>query len=274
MKRTFFAIILSAAISGAAFAQSAVSTVVLNQNQQQNNKAPHKPSHSGGGGKHKDDHKPEQSQRQQHQQQQGQAQSQVATGGNAQQSQSATANNAGNVQSSDTSVNTTYKQVRQAPMAYAPDAYPSAPCRVSGSAGVSSPVGGVSLGGSKMDNECDKRETARAFALLGNQEAAAKILCETKAAKAAHLTMDDCLKMAPVQIKDEAQVESKPLPPVPLIFSPLILTPAPVTQLVPPIPPEPPTNLIAKKTEMHPKVVHHTVLKKKSQTTCPQVAAK
>jgi hypothetical protein len=95
------------------------------------------------------------------------------------QSQTASADNAGNSQS------ITHNQVRQAPMAYAPDAYPSAPCRVSGSAGASGAIGGISLGGSKMDAECDRRETARSFALLGQYEAALKILCMTKAAQEA-----------------------------------------------------------------------------------------
>jgi hypothetical protein len=92
--------------------------------------------------------------------------------------------------------NQVYQQVRQAPSAYAPDSLPSAPCRVSGSAGASSPFGGVSLGGSKLDKECDRRETARAFALLGNKLAAAKILCNTKAAKEAQLTWDECQNYA------------------------------------------------------------------------------
>jgi hypothetical protein len=88
--------------------------------------------------------------------------------------------------------NQVYQQVRQAPAAYAPDALPSAPCRVSGSAGASSPFGGVSIGGSKLDTECDRRETARAFALLGNKLAAARILCNSKAAKEAQLTFQEC----------------------------------------------------------------------------------
>lgn len=89
-----------------------------------------------------------------------------------------------------------YQQVRQAPSAYAPDALPSAPCRVSGSIGASSPFGGLSAGGSKLDAECDRRETARAFALLGNKMAAARILCNTKAAKEAQLTYQECANYA------------------------------------------------------------------------------
>jgi hypothetical protein len=60
--------------------------------------------------------------------------------------------------------------------------------------------GGISFGGSRTDKGCDSRATAQQFALLlGNRLAAAKILCTTKAAKRAHLTMEDCLAIpAPV----------------------------------------------------------------------------
>jgi hypothetical protein len=99
----------------------------------------------------------------------------VAEGG------SATASNGGQQNSQSTSyVN---EQVHQAPTVIAPDAYPSAPCRVSTSIGGSAPLGGLSFGSSKLDDQCDKRETARSFALIGDKEAARQILCTTKAAK-------------------------------------------------------------------------------------------
>lgn len=116
-----------------------------------------------------------------------------ATGGSA---QGGSVGNTGAAAQSGVTNNNNYQQVRQAPSAYAPDALPSAPCRVSGSIGASSPVGGLSLGGSKLDTECDARETARAFALLGNKLAAARILCDTKAAKKAQLTYQECANYA------------------------------------------------------------------------------
>ena len=115
----------------------------------------------------------------------------------------ATSGNATNGGQSN-SQTTVYKQVRQAPFAYSPDAIPSAPCRVGGSAGVSGPVGGISLGGSKLDTECDLRESARAFSLIGNRGAAAKILCQTKAAKKAHLTEADCQTLEVAQAEPPA----------------------------------------------------------------------
>ena len=105
------------------------------------------------------------------------------------QGQSQSADNAGNAQSTTFNQN----QVRQAPMAYAPDAFPSAPCRVAGSAGLSAPIGGISLGGSKLDKDCSRRETARSFMNLGLPDAACKILLSTKDAKEAGLTQADCV---------------------------------------------------------------------------------
>src|ERR1022692_2580288 len=46
------------------------------------------------------------------------------------------------------------QEIRQTPPAFAPDAYPTAPCRVAGSAGGSSPYFGLSIGGSKLDKDC------------------------------------------------------------------------------------------------------------------------
>jgi hypothetical protein len=68
---------------------------------------------------------------------------------------------------------------------------------VSSSGGASAPFGGISFGGSTLDKQCDMRETARAFALLGSRYAAAKILCNTDAAKKAHLSIEECLTSVP-----------------------------------------------------------------------------
>jgi hypothetical protein len=122
------------------------------------------------------------------------------------QQQSQSANNDGNKQATTINQN----QVRQAPTAYAPDAFPSAPCRVSGSAGVSAPIGGISFGGSKLDTECDKRETARAFALIGQTDSACQILLTTRAAKAAGIT--SCVRPEPVVVAAPVVSEVPPTP--------------------------------------------------------------
>ncbi|MBZ5695975.1 MAG: hypothetical protein LAN36_11530 [Acidobacteriia bacterium] len=123
-------------------------------------------------------------------QSQDQKQSQTATGGNATANGgSATATNGG--QSNSQTSTYVSNQVRQAPPAFAPEAIPTSPCRIAGSIGASSPVGGISLGGSKIDNECDKRQTAQALANIGATQAACKVLLNTKAAKEAHVTECD-----------------------------------------------------------------------------------
>lgn len=163
-------------------------------------------------------------------QQQGQQQQQTQ---NNNQNQSVNASNGGQQNSQSTNYSTSYQQVRQAPMAYAPDAAPSAPCRVAGSAGVSAPIGGVSFGGSKMDDECDLRESARAFALLSNRIAAAKILCQTKAAKKAHLTEADCLTLeAPEQPAPQPAPVSIILPNSPAAPPVAAVTPADYNQTI------------------------------------------
>jgi hypothetical protein len=111
------------------------------------------------------------------------------------QSQTATGGQATSSSTGQASAQTEIRIPRQAPAAVAPDAFPSAPCRVGFGGAASAPIGGLSIGGSKLDEECDKRETARAFAHLGFKEAALKILCTTKAAKKA--LGEGCYKLKP-----------------------------------------------------------------------------
>lgn len=125
---------------------------------------------------------------------------------NQNQTQSATASNGdqSNAQQTTVSNNTNYNQVRQVASAIAPDAFPTAPCTKSFGGGIQTGIFGASGGGGKIDRGCDDRETARSFALMGNRVAAAKILCQTPAAKRAKLTLEECSTFvqppAPVQI--------------------------------------------------------------------------
>jgi len=132
--------------------------------------------------------------------------------------------------SSGNTVNSTYTEQRQTPMAYAPDALPTAPCFKTYSAGASSPFFGAALGGGRIDKGCDARETARSFALLHNFTAAAKILCSTDAAKRAKLTLDDCLALVPEVTPVAAPVPTRSEPAVVVIP---LTTPAPVAAPVP-----------------------------------------
>jgi hypothetical protein len=124
----------------------------------------------------------------------------------------------------------TYREVRQVPTAYAPDALPTAPCFKPITGGGSSPFFGVSFGTGKIDKGCDDRETARIFAQgMHNYTAAAKILCSTDAAKRAHLTMEDCM--------DNEETVAAPAPP-PVVVN----VPAPAPPAVAPIPASSPTS--------------------------------
>jgi hypothetical protein len=112
-------------------------------------------------------------------------------------------------------------------MAYAPDAaFTTSPCVKGFSGGVSLPGGAGSFGASKTDKGCDSRQTAVVFHGLGNDLAAAKILCSTDAAKRAQLTLADCQSiMAPPQPQIVVREAPQALPtPVPQI----IIMPAPL----------------------------------------------
>jgi hypothetical protein len=92
-----------------------------------------------------------------------------------------------------------------------------------------------------MDNECDLRETARAFSLIGNRVAAAKILCQTKAAKKAHLSETDCQALetaqseppapSPVQIVMPSNQPAPPIAALPAVSAPTA-APVPASNIV------------------------------------------
>ncbi len=174
-------------------------------------------------------------------QNQKQTQSQIANGG--------TASNGpqSNVQE------TVNNQIRQAPMAYAPESIPTAPCRVAGSAGVSAPVGGISLGGSKADKECELRATAAMFAALHQPKAALEVACQSKYAKA----VKNCTSLL---------VEAEPSTPVVVpapapVVVPITVAPAPVEVLQPVVVTEKPQVITVtprKKKAAKPCISHNT----------------
>jgi hypothetical protein len=92
-------------------------------------------------------------------------------------------------------------------------------------------MGSLSLGISKIDKGCDSRQTAVIFHGIGNDFAAAKILCSTDAAKRAHLTLEECQLIVS--------------PPVPVVVQQPV--PAPVQQPIiiqlPPAPVVPPVAI-------------------------------
>lgn len=67
--------------------------------------------------------------------------------------------------------------------AYAPPSFPTAPCRIALSAGLSLMNVGGSFGGSTLDTQCDLRASAQAFAAVGDIESAEYLLCSLEASK-------------------------------------------------------------------------------------------
>lgn len=76
-------------------------------------------------------------------------------------------------------------EVENVPDVVAPSAYPTAPCRIAVSAGGSGIGFGVSVGGSVLDEDCNRRELSRSFQNLGEGEAALAILCSHEGAEVA-----------------------------------------------------------------------------------------
>lgn len=101
-------------------------------------------------------------------------------------------------------------------------------------------MGGLSFGSSKVDKECRSMALANEFIGMGNYEAAAKVLCSLKSAKAAGLTMDDCRHQMP---KPVAQAIPAPVVEVVVVRD---LPTLPEVIVAPPAPP-----VVAKKRVVH-----------------------
>jgi len=130
-----------------------------------------------------------------------------STTGSSSSDSSTNANNAATNGPQSNSQVSNYNDVHQTPATFVPPQFSTAPCQQAGGAGGAGGVFSFGISGSRTNRECEKRATAQDFAAIGNSEAAAKILCKTKAAKAAGLTMEDCMKIT--QKPEPAQ------PPVP-----------------------------------------------------------
>jgi hypothetical protein len=163
------------------------------------------------------------SQGQQQGQKQGQQQSSASTS-------AANASNANNSTGNTTTVTgDTTNNPRQTPMAYAPDNLNTSPCALGFSGGGSGPMGALALGITRIDKGCDSRQTAVIFHSLGNDTAAAEVLCSTDAAKRAHLTIEKCALMVP-RVQPPAPAPAPVATPQPIIINPPSITvlPAPV----------------------------------------------
>lgn len=185
------------------------------------------------------------------------------------QSQSNTSNNTNDNTSQGGSVSNVGNSVtnipRQAPPAYAPTVLPTN-CLGSLSAGASAPIGGLSIGGTKRDRNCESIVLANMFAQLRNFTAAAKVLCSTDAAKKAKLTLEDCLLLeanVAVQVREGIAPVTVPLPVAQVPIAVMQPTPAIILINTQPIEVTPSPEQLA---ELKPKVavaashkpVHHT----------------
>ncbi len=138
-------------------------------------------------------------------------------------------------------------------MAYAPDAaFTTSPCIKGFSAGLSLPGGAGTGGFSKTDKGCDSRQTAVIFHALGNNTAAAKLLCSTDASKRAKLTLEECLAIV-VPPAPQVLIRENPAPPAPQVI--ILPTPAAPQPQVSPLPPPAPV------VEHRVKPVFHRVCK-------------
>ncbi len=167
------------------------------------------------------------SQGQKQAQKQQQNQSQTATGGNATSSATggnanATAQDNGNGNGNGSNNTTTNVAASKIPVAsaMASTLLPSAPCTKNYGASAQTMPFGASIGGGKIDEGCDIRETARSFSGI-SKLAQCKLLINEKQSKKAGVTLVDCMGVPEV-------------PPAPIVVAPTpqtLVIPAPIVSV-------------------------------------------
>lgn len=161
-----------------------------------------------------------------------------ATGGN--QSQTATSTSSNNSSGNSSSYSSTYKEAAQSTFAAAP--YPTAQCFKGGGIAGGSTLFTFSANGGRIDENCAILETARNFDEVGERLAACKVKISNKYAKAAGVTLEDCMNVpvptpAPVVLPPAPQIIVVPMlqPVAPAAPAPVVenrLTPSPVLHTV------------------------------------------
>jgi hypothetical protein len=137
------------------------------------------------------------------------------------QGQSQTSNNQSGVSdvgNSETTVDSSRIPVNTA---IAPPVFSTANCFKGYGAGIQTMAIGGSFGGGGIDRNCAALSTAQALYAIGSREGACRVIINTKAAKDAHVTLEECLATMPPRVI----VVTQPAPPVP--------APAPVIVYVP-----------------------------------------
>ena len=152
-------------------------------------------------------------------------------GGSATQGQTQSSSNTASASNNGSNVtNTTNVAAPKIPVstAYAPNAYPTAPCQQGFSAGGQAVAGGISFGGSKTNKVCQMEELARGFILGGSRIAFCKemVAAAKKADKHTTVTIEDCMYEPPAP---QTTVVAAPPAPAPLPAPPVsvqVSTPA------------------------------------------------
>ena len=171
---------------------------------------------------------------------------QGGAGGNGTASATATGNgsNSGNNSNNSTTTNSVHIPT-VVETAYAPSVGATIPCFKGFGAGVQTQLVGASFGAGKVDENCRALETARSFEGAGSHVAYCKVMLTTKDAKAAHVSMEDCLNVREVvTAAPVAQVQPQiilPAPqvtinnPAPILPAQVIQAQAPATAAVAPV---------------------------------------
>jgi hypothetical protein len=149
------------------------------------------------------------------QQTQNQTQSNTSSNKN---DNAASASNSGNNSAYNNSETTNIKP--ESASAITPTLIPTAPCLGTIGGAGQTIAGGLSFGATKVDKGCDSRQAALLFAVsLHNSDAAARIMCATRAAKSAKLTLAQCLaSFVPVPVQVIAPA------PAPVAVTPIAVT--------------------------------------------------
>jgi hypothetical protein len=147
------------------------------------------------------------------QQKQAQTQSNASTNNNT----SAATSNGDNSNNSLTTVEAPKIPVNTA---VAPPVFSTSTCFKGFSGGAQTAVAGLSFGGGGIDKNCAALATAQNLYAMGSRLAACKVIITTKSAKAAGVTMDDCMTVpVPIQrviVQQPAPISVQPVAPAPV----------------------------------------------------------
>jgi len=98
--------------------------------------------------------------------------------------------------------------IRNVPSIFAPSFAPSTPCSSVLSASAGFAGFGLALGGSHVDQDCNKREMVRLLALIGQPDAALALVCDDESVRRTSPQL--CSRAAYVSGKPEDYVSSQP----------------------------------------------------------------